>query len=305
MQTLCRPSVNCVPGDGCTVRSILSAIGPDRLHNMKLVHGKSFTDNEGNNVTVHTKVSVGKEGCTVLDLQWVPENLKDIGPPENMTTFGAPHLHTFATGCRKLGHIDIPFWGFSQFVIGISGACWLVSWPASYATDLALDVATLFDAVALQKKDVFMAFFNEKIFHCLVRRDTVAFVPSGHCYALIPLQGQENGRTSCLTVPYMSVKLMQNTAQGTLKAVGDVIQNFTKSAFVLEKPKICAMHNQFLQWFQASRRRFLGEEEEVDDGEDAQGASEGDTQPGASQITAATVRLEAESVTDITEPQDH
>ena len=287
------------------MRSILSAIGPNRLHNMRLVQEKSFTDNEGNKVTVHTKVTVGKEGCAVLDLQWVPENLKDIGQPENMTTFGAPHLQTFATGCRKLGHIDIPFWGFSQLLIGISGACWLVSWPASYATDLALDVATLFDAVALQKKDVFMAFFRQKIFHCLVTRDTVAFVPSGHCYALIPLQGQENGRTSCLTVPYMSVKLMQNTAQGTLKAVGDVIQNFTKSAFVLEKPKICAMHNQFLQRFQASRRRFLGEEEEVDDGEDAQGASEGDTQPGASQITAATVRLEAESVTEITEPQDH
>ena len=102
----------------------------------------------------------------------------------------------------------------------------------------------------------------------------------------------------------MSVKLMQNTAQGTLKAVGDVIQNFTKSAFVLERPNICAMHNQFLQRCQASRRQILGEEQEVDDGEDGQGASEGDTQPGASQITAATVRLEAESVTEITESQD-
>ena len=115
--------------------------------------------------SVFQRVNIGKDGCSVLDLHWVPDSSKSIGQgPENLMGFGAPHLHTFITGARKVGPEDIPFWGFSQFILGITGACWLVLWPASFATDLFMNVELLFDVVAHQKKDVFTNFFLQKVF---------------------------------------------------------------------------------------------------------------------------------------------
>ena len=117
--------------------------------------------------------------------------------------FGTPHLHMFITGTTKVGPEDIPFWGFGQFILGITGACWLFSWPASFATDLSMNVELLFDVVAHQKKDVFTNFFQQKVFHCMVTRNTVVWVPCGHCghcYAIVPLQGQERDRIVALTV---------------------------------------------------------------------------------------------------------
>jgi len=139
------------------VQKILSAIGDDRIHSSKLELAQHFNgDMDVKNVkSVFKKLIVGKDGCTMLELQWVPDSLKAIGQPENVMGCGAPHLHMFITGCHKVGPKDIPFWGFSQFILGISGACWLVSWPAKFATDLSLPVESLFDIVAHQKKDVF------------------------------------------------------------------------------------------------------------------------------------------------------
>ena len=147
------------------MRQIFTAIGEDRVHSMKLALGKYFSDDmEEKHHSVTQRVTIGKDGCSVLDLHWVPDSLKSTGSPENLMGFGAPHMHMFITGTRKVGPEDIPFWGFSQFVVGITGACWLVSWPASFATDLSMNVELLFDVVAHQKKDVFTNFFLQKVF---------------------------------------------------------------------------------------------------------------------------------------------
>ena len=182
------------------MRQIFTAIGEDRVYSTKLALGKYLSDDmEKKTDSVTQKMNIGKDGCSVLDLHWVPDSLKSTGSPENLMGFGAPHMHMFITGTRKVGPEDIPFWGFSQFVVGITGACWLVSWPASYATDLSMKVEQLFDIVAHQKKEVFTSFFKNTAFHCLVKKDTVAWIPCGHCYTLIPLQGQERDLIACGT----------------------------------------------------------------------------------------------------------
>ena len=137
------------------MRQIFTAIGEDRVYSMKLALEKYFSDDmEEKNHSVTQKMNIGRDGCSVLDLHWVPDSLKSTGSPENLMGFGAPHMHMFITGAKKVGPEDIPVWGFSLFVVGITGACWLVSWPASYATDLSMNVEQLFDIVAHQKKEV-------------------------------------------------------------------------------------------------------------------------------------------------------
>ena len=160
------------------MRQIFTAIGEDRMYSTKLALGKYFSDDmEKKTDSVTQKMNIGKDGCSVLDLHWVPDGLKSTGSPENLMGFGAPHMHMFTTGSRKVGPEDIPFWGFSQFVVGITGACWLVSWPASYATDLSMNVEQLFDIVAHQKKEVFTSFFKNTAFHCLVKKDNCGLDP--------------------------------------------------------------------------------------------------------------------------------
>jgi len=267
------------------VRQIITAIGEDRLYSMKLVMEKFFSDDtDEKHQSVIQKVNIGKDGCSVLDLQWVPDSLKVIGQgPENMMGFGSPHLHMFVTGTRKVGPEDIPFWGFSQFVVGITGACWLVSWPASFATDLSLNVELLFDVVAHQKKDVFTNFFQHKVFHCMVTRNTVVWVPCGHCYALIPLQDQEHDRTVALTVPYMNVKLMQAAEPVPLRAVRDVLQKHRTSDYIdVERPKLKPALDQFLQWF-----KDIHVDDDMGIG-DEQVPSEAETQPLLVEATQAT-----------------
>ena len=148
------------------MRKILSAIGDDRIHSSKLELAQHFNgDTDVKNVkSVFKKLNVGKDGCSMLELQWVPDSLKAIGQPENVMGCGAPHLHMFTTGCHKVGPKDIPFWGFSQFILGISGACWLVSWPASFATDLSMSVESLFDTCGAPEEGDLHQLLPE---HCL------------------------------------------------------------------------------------------------------------------------------------------
>ena len=267
------------------MRQIFTAIGEDRMYSTKLALGKYFSDDmEKKTDSVTQKMNIGKDGCSVLDLHWVPDSLKSTGSPENLMGFGAPHMHMFTTGSRKVGPEDIPFWGFSQFVVGITGACWLVSWPASYATDLSMKVEQLFDIVAHQKKEVFTSFFKNTAFHCLVKKDTVAWIPCGHCYTLIPLQGQERDLTVALTIPYMNVKLMQAADPVPLRAVRDVLQRHSTSDFIVDKaPKLKPALDQFLQWLKDIIA--VGDDKEM---EDEQDRSEAETQPALVPSTQAT-----------------
>ena len=279
------------------MRKILSAIGDDRIHSSKLELAQHFNGNTDvkNVKSVFKKLNVGKDGCSMLELQWVPDSLKAIGQPENVMGCGAPHLHMFTTGCHKVGPKDIPFWGFSQFVLGISGACWLVSWPVSFATDLSMSVENLFDAVGYQKKDIFTNFFQNTAFHCLVTRNTVAWVPCGHCFTLIPLQDQEHDRTVALTIPYMNVNLMHNAETVPLHAVRDVIHQHRNSQHCMDQAaKFHPALDQFLQWFRDSSKL---DDKFIEDGQQVSEA-EVETQPGAANVAARAALLPATQVAD-------
>jgi hypothetical protein len=279
------------------VQKILSAIGDDRIHSSKLELAQHFNgDMDVKNVkSVFKKLIVGKDGCTMLELQWVPDSLKAIGQPENVMGCGAPHLHMFTTGCHKVGPKDIPFWGFSQFILGISGACWLVSWPASFATDLSLPVESLFDIVAHQKKDVFTNFFQQKVFHCLLTRNTVAWVPCGHCFTLIPLQDQEHDRTVALTIPYLNVNLMHNAETVALHAVRDVIHKHRNSQHCMDQAaKFHPALDQFLQWFRDSSKL---DDKFFEDGQQ-NSEPEAETQIVSSKDLAGVARLPATQVAE-------
>ena len=122
------------------MRQIFTAIGEDRIHSMKLAMEKLFSDGMDEKFkSAIQRVTVGKDGCSVLDLHWVPDSLKSIGQgPENLMGFGAPHFHMFITGTRKVGPEDIPFWGpggsasSSWASLGLAG--WSRGRPASPRT---------------------------------------------------------------------------------------------------------------------------------------------------------------------------
>lgn len=278
------------------MRQIFTAIGEDRVYSTKLALGKYLSDDmEKKTDSVTQKMNIGKDGCSVLGLHWVPDSLKSTGSPENLMGFGAPHMHMFITGSRKVGPEDIPFWGFSQFVVGITGACWLVSWPASFATDLSMSVESLFDTVGYQKKDVFTNFFKNAAFHCLVTRNTVAWVPCGHCFTLIPLQDQEHDRTVALTIPYLNVNLMHNSETVPLHAVRDVLHKHRNSQHCMDQAaKFHPALDQFLQWFRDSSKL---DDKFTEDGQQVSEA-EADTQPGAANVAARAALLSATQVAD-------
>lgn len=261
-----------MPGDGATVRSIVTAIGEDLMYrkNEELKKFMKTDDDMDKKLSGQVRVNCsGKAGSSVDDLQWVPDSLKAIGYPENMSTFGSPYLHCMRPGVVKTGPSDIHLWGFGQFVIGHAGAVWLVSWPARFATDLAMDVRSTFDDVAALNKISFTEFLKNTAFHCLLVKDTVAWVPYGHCYALIPLQGQMQCNGGCsfaLSVPYMSLRMLHSTHAASRMALGTMMDKLQNNPMVSAIPKYAAILNQFVHWFKSSLEVDEGMEEDAQDG---------------------------------------
>jgi hypothetical protein len=191
---------------------------------------------------------------------WVPERLGKIGLPENVGTFGAPWIHHVACGSILNGPDNIPYSGFGQFVIGMQGAVWLICWPGKYATDIAMNLKGAFDQVGTHKKDDFTAFFKDNVFHCLIQKDTVAWIPYGHCSTLISLQGQEYDSSYFLTVPYMCVGLLHKAPSAPRTAFGKIVEeccDTLPSGSKQQQP-----FSLFLAWFRSSLEEERNEEEE-------------------------------------------
>ena len=119
----------------------------------------------------------------------------------------------------------------------------------------------------------------------MVTRNTVVWVPCGHCYTFIPLRGRERDRTVALTVPYVNVKLTQAADPVPLRAVRDVPQKRSTSDYIVNKrPKLKPALDQFLQRFKdilVDDDKDIGDEQEP---------SEAETQP---LLVAATQATEA------------
>ena len=144
------------------------------------------------------------------------------------------------------------------------GAVWLICWPGKYATDIAMSLKGAFDQVGAFKKDDFTAFFKDNVFHCLLQKDTVAWIPYGHCSTLISLQGQENDSSDfLLTVPYMSVGLLHKAPSAPRTAFGKIVEECCDTLPSGSKQQQAV--SLFLAWFRSSLEEERNEEEDEQD----------------------------------------
>jgi len=255
-----------VSGDGATVRSILNDIGEDLLWRKQGELVKCSEQKDDFN-SCSVRFTVGKEGCKVNNHGWVPDGLKQIGLPENVGTFGAPWMHYVACGAFLNSPEDMPFPGFGKFLIGMKGAFWLISWPGKHATDIAMPLEKAFDQVGMLKKDEFTAFFKNNVFHCLIQKDTVAWIPYSHCSTLISLQGQEHDTSIFLTVPYMSVGLLHKAPSAPRTEYGKIVEECCNTLSGTKKHQPFSL---FVAWFRASLEEERNDEEEIEEMADTQ-----------------------------------
>ena len=140
-----------------------------------------------------------------------------------------------------------------------------------YATDIALSLNKNFDDVGIFRKDEFIAFFKDNVLHCLIQKDTVAWIPYGHCSTLISLQGQEYDSSGFLTVPYMCVGLLHKAPSAPRTAFGKIIEECCDTLPSGSKHQQAV--SLFLAWFRSSLEEERNEEEEDEEDESSQGVA--------------------------------
>ena len=234
-------------GDGQTICSVIEAIGSEYM-----THSRTKLDEYLECHPTETKVLVrinGQRG-TFSDGQWVPKDLRDLHAlPENTGTFGSPWLLCHRKGAWCHGPWEIPFWGIGQWVIGVEGAQWLLMWPTSLVSDLAVDIEQGIHVLAAMKKDTLRTALDTQVKQFLIGEGTAVWVPYGWVHVIAQLQDGDFGYT--LTVPYMSTLLCKQMDSGARKVVGKVLASYIGHDNVKGIKPWRDIGPAFLTWFDA------------------------------------------------------
>lgn len=187
--------------------SVISAIGESRIDSYVKKLQETASASVLEKPVTMVRMNVVKEGSDMKDLNWVPPSLKELGAlPESLGSFGSPWLLRNAMGSFRHGPIEIPFFGFGHFLLGLSGTVFVCAWPLSILTDLAVTPENGLETLAGMPKASFKAHMDGQCFHAVLHQGQCLWIPNGWGEVIVSLQ--DSLVSHCIVVPFMSDKLI-------------------------------------------------------------------------------------------------
>lgn len=170
-------------------------------------------DAEGS-ATIVTRVSVNR--TSLKDTAWVPAIFQETGRmPESLSLLGRPWIWRSGQGHCRHGPADWSAFGVGQFVFGYEGHSLLFIFNGQHLEQLGIPVTRAVERLEKMSATEFEEFLNgNSMVHCLLKEQSVAWVPYGHCVVAI---GQTPGHSIGAFMPFFNAK-MQGDANPSVMA---------------------------------------------------------------------------------------